>query len=73
LLGKTYSKYCHLVKDYGNTSNCHLVKDYGNTSVKTRTLFKILQIAYCENYRNIPGYGCQERELSVTVAITFSL
>ena len=32
---------------------CGFVKDHGNTSVKISTCYENLQIAYCENYRNL--------------------
>jgi len=35
--------------------------------------FENLQIAYGENYRNIPGYGCQRSAFFATVAITWGI
>jgi len=44
------------------------VKDYGNISVKSSLpCFEDLQIACCENFRNITGYGCQRSAFLVTV------
>jgi len=32
-----------------------------------------LQIAYCENYRNISGYGCQRSAFYVTIVVTWGM
>jgi len=32
-----------------------------------------LQTAYCENYRNIPGYGCERSTFFATVVVTWGI
>jgi len=59
------------VEDHGHAS---FFKDHGDASLQRITPFEngCLQIAYYVNYRNIPGYCCQQSAFLVIVAVTMS-